>query len=476
MIDFIKLNDLAIGPDIRNHLAFCLNVVEGTGEVLPRKIHAKLLNLIFTITPGPDPFVKMSGSIHGFSNQGRHNYDRFTLSRFRAIAGNLIPYIAPGDHINVIEFGVNITVPFHPREFIKSLIAHKGKRVNITDRPGELYAEIRYSQFTIKIYDKGLQEGQHNKLRLEVKCTTMESKFPDGLKWGDLGEQGTWTNFGSILLSTFEEILYYDPSIDLRAIPASKDRDILEQGNSSQFWEGLKKSKYKHTDRKRLQFQKAVRKYGSTFNQIRELIEEEITSLIDVSAPVQVVSSDHNETITDNKKVVNSDHFLHPLISYSFSNTCEKVVNSDTLLSYQYSPCALPCISITPTGPQPRAVETDRKACQVTGHDISMQKPDSKFLGSTGLQWLLKNDQESFEKLRQTRLSKRWQTERIEIQIREMAHSIRNEYHNPVNNADRDIRRITAYPTLFNQDPYILHKKKELAQKSFKNRTNTNFR
>ena len=64
-------------------------------------------------------------------------------------------------------------------------------------------------------------------------------------------------------------------------------------------------------------------------------------------------------------------------------------------------------------------------------------------------------DQITFNKLRVERLSSKWDNESFEVQVREIAHSIRNEYYNPKHNAKREIQNLLSYPVLFDLVPYI---------------------
>ena len=91
----------------------------------------------------------------------------------------------------------------------------------------------------------------------------------------------------------------------------------------------------------------------------------------------------------------------------------------------------------------------------MTGFDISMQRSGSKFLCTAGIRELIRTDPAGFESLRAERLSPRWYNEMEEVQIREIAHSIRNEYFNPRHNTRRAYERIITHPALFDIRPYI---------------------
>jgi len=105
------------------------------------------------------------------------------------------------------------------------------------------------------------------------------------------------------------------------------------------------------------------------------------------------------------------------------------------------------------------------KQCKVTKLDISMQKDSSNFLCTTGIKWYLINKPEIFVQL-EKRLSDKWSGEPIEIKIKEIHHSIRNEYYNVIHNNKRDIINLLEkekiFPTLFNNKKLIEQNKLRL--------------
>jgi hypothetical protein len=74
--------------------------------------------------------------------------------------------------------------------------------------------------------------------------------------------------------------------------------------------------------------------------------------------------------------------------------------------------------------------ERTKKLCTLTGIDITMQKENSHLLSHKGLYDLLENAPTEFERIKRIFLSRPWQKSPIEIQVKEIAHNIRNAYHN----------------------------------------------
>jgi len=458
MIDFIKSNHLAIGLRIKDLLSFTLPVHPETGEVLNIKRSAKLLNLTFTITPSDPPIVKGQGSIHQFANGGLHNCDQFPLSRFREVAATLAPYISLDDPINVLEFGVNIPTPFDPSVFIRNQIAFKGKRTNITDISGEFSGGVSLGQYRFKIYNKGLQYNQGNILRIELHYSKMENLFSNGLKWGDLSDSRIWELLGKRLIKAFEKLVYYDPTINLDTITSVTDKEILIKGNNPIFWENLKGA---HVSRTLDQFQRAVSKYGQLFNSLPALISEQITSLIDIGFEKEVVKSDHIEESIINTNMVNSDHIFNENNCHSLSGTYEMAVNNDPLLYGQDSPLVIS--STLPTNIVPEVVED--RLCPVTGLNISIQSQNSIFLTPIGLRWLFKTQRNLFNELKQKRLSNRFIDATLDIQFREISHSVRNEYYNPIHNTKRDVDKLMSDWAVFDLKSMLSPEKWNLYKK-----------
>lgn len=406
MIDFIKINDLSIGPQIQDLLDFEVKVNQSTGEELTdRKKSAYLRNLVFTVTPG-GRYAKVQGSLHKFSNGGNLNNDSFSIVKFLKVAEELSQYVSDQDLVNVLEFGVNLETPFSPSQFIDNLIAHLKKPFNKTRKQGMNYAQCEYAHFILKIYDKSLQQPKptgENILRIEVKYLRMQKIFPQGLSWSALKDISTWNYLGGILRKKFSEVVFFDPSIHLKDLP-SRDADILKEGRNTFYWQDLKGP---HADRTRKNYQRLIRTHGKKFNNLQEILDQEIKELV--------------------KSFRNFNQ------SESMKN--KGLVNSSTLLYATFSPT-----EITSTDPQ---------VCQVTGISISMQRPGSRFLCTAGIRYLFDNDRDLYVKLSEERLSPKWLRYSQEVQFREIAHSIRNEYFNPKNNTKKSLENLMKDPVLF---------------------------
>lgn len=425
MIDGINIT-LSITPDqIRQLLDFIGFYNERTCEPLDhRKPTAELNGLLFIIA-GLKQTVKVKGSVHKFANKGKHNHDRFTLLRFREVESDLLPIVSPLDQVHGIEFGVNLITSFDPSVFIRNLIAIRGKSFNRTDIPGKCYAESRFSQYIVKIYDKGKQYGTDNWiLRIEINYFKLARLFPNGLQWKELSDPETWEYLGKRLSRMFEEVICWDPAIDITKVP-EREKSALKDGHNPLYWEGIKGND--QHGRKRKKFQGLINKYGSSFSGIKDLIKQEINQLIDM--PAEVKGSDCYHFADQNNVTSLSDSYKNKAECYP-------------LLSCNNQPTSSP--------PIPNVMN-----CLVTGIDISHQKKGSKFLSETSIRWIFKIDREQYLKLQNKYLTNKRKNESLNIQFREIAHQIRNKFNNPKHNTRHCIERITRDPVLFGTMAFI---------------------
>jgi hypothetical protein len=66
----------------------------------------------------------------------------------------------------------------------------------------------------------------------------------------------------------------------------------------------------------------------------------------------------------------------------------------------------------------------------ITGLNISMQKSNSFLLSHSGLKYYYKTDKKVFNEVKRKYLSNKWIDANDKIQIKEIAHNIRNKYNN----------------------------------------------
>ncbi len=451
MIDGIKTGPLNIPTEeLRGNplLTFYdrVNTRDGDGEILPGAVSSRYKGMRFKIWGNGS---SMFGSLHVYFNQGNHNANDFYYSNLLATLEDLKQRfnIGPETILGNVEFGINLSLPIHPEIFLNSLIIHRGKRFQDMNPPEWVKipqewqgVECIKDEFIIKIYNKGLQfKRPDNLLRIEIKAVKMRYFKTKGISiqtLGDLTKIENLRKLGEVLVSTIEECLFCDPSINGGKF-TDKERLILSNGLRPKYWEELKtssgdtKAKRKQSkiyDKNLARFKTLVSKNEGNKYQLLacDLIRKKWDSLLNDSDGTQ---TQKGERFTAHPKQAGENFTIYS-------------VN-------------LP--------PHP----SEGRICPVTGLDISMQKKDSIFLNIAGIESYKENEPEIYRQL-EKRLSKNWINASLRIRMREIAHSIRNEFNNPRNDPRNNNKRailkvINSGPVLWDSMPYIDKGKRQIS-------------
>jgi len=390
MIDFVKILIRDMDTTILEcnpYLDFYDKINLSTGEI--KTINRKGIK----ITPYKNSFfnglefriyetgtITMSGSLHKYWNSGGHNYNDFSFSSFSQVLNDLkIKFgIEPNKAIlKCLEIGINIVPPIPTNEIIDYCFLHKTKPFEYQKNSEEgKYKQVEHSQYIIKLYNKALHykskfDIDTEILRFEIKYTKMEKLNNLGIfNLKDLQDYGL-INFKDMLLNEFRNVLYFDGTIQ------SKSKRISNYSNPL-YWSELvskpnKSNYYKHRD-----------------------ILKTLTTQFSNNIQTQIIE------IMSNK--------------IDFLNV--RGASIDTLI-----------IKSIHT-PLPIQINSNTKLCQITNINISMQKDNSILLSHTGLRYYHKNDKKMFEQIKRRYLSNLWINSDFEIQIKEIAHNIRNTKSN----------------------------------------------
>ncbi len=129
-----------------------------TGEADTVEQIAEYENLKFIIKS--NNYIIIQGSLHKFFTNGI-NYNDFFYSDLLKTLAKLTDDFGinlTNSHIHNLEYGLNINLPQNPQNIIKTLINHKGETFE------KMYGQAKRTgrqcvkqQYTIKVYDKGLQ-------------------------------------------------------------------------------------------------------------------------------------------------------------------------------------------------------------------------------------------------------------------------------------------------------------------------------
>ncbi len=401
MIDFIKaiVQDIDINQLKENkYLNFCSEVNLDTGEVREKNRNSKtrsnysnafFYSLEFRIYDSGKVFLL--GSLHKYYNQGQHNYNDFGIIQLNDVLKDLkekFNIIPEQLKINQIEIGVNIKPPCPVNKILQYCFRHRKeplKWIAVSDE-GK-YKQSEYQQYFIKLYNKaqhyrkkGLYVGKDEILRFEIKYRKLErlKKFKietlqDILSCGlDI--------LTDELFKEWEQILFYDWTIQ-------SDSKLLSKYCNPLFWDEVINNqplykKHKH------QLNNLINNYSENIaHQIKEVMQSKVKILL-------------NEGIR-----INQD--------------CKsQKINKG--------------IRINPLYIQLKQIPDDKKVrfCKVTHVCINMQREDSLLLSHTGLRYYYENDSNTFNSIKNKFLSIKWINADIELQIKEIAHNIRNKANN----------------------------------------------
>lgn len=279
---------------------------------------------------------------------------------------------------NNIEFGVNTKPLFASKLFLKGLLFHKNKEFEY--RFNGSFAQSIHQQYYIKIYDKAKQYGMEgNVLRVELKIVKSEYLKQLGIISFEDINTNTLSNAKELLLTAFNEVVYYDYTIDKKNLTNSQKQSLNNYSNP-RYW--LHTLKPIHRDRPKKKLQYFIVNYSDN---LKAEIYKNIV-----------------------KKCVTINSYLKPKKDGLKKQKCVTINSSSIGIN----------ITQTTTKKQPRI-------CLITGINISMQKEDSFLLSHTGLKHLIKTDIKQFKKVINKYIYPKYRFSDIEIQIKEVAHEIR---------------------------------------------------
>ena len=473
-IVFDKLDEIRQLPN----LDFIQPASVSTGEVMLKKPPmAEYKGLKITSWQNR---IEIAGSIHKFFNNGQHNSNDFSYADLLHALSKLEHEL----HIDLnncvlvnLEVGMNLVLEGKPKRVIDSVIIHRGKEFALHTGPKQYYKECSHSQFYIKIYDKGIQYSrEQNILRCEIKFRKMEKPNKMGIRnLADLPDIVKLRKLSNELQKVFQDILIGDRNANKEFL-SHRDQLLFADGHSAEYWKSLVPESekyhlgardreyiriYKIYERRLSRFKKILNETGADLlhkNLLRMLSQKSDQLLSDFKVkPIMGLATNENRGKMTDKTNTTFDNNLQKTSTKSGENDRQvrlkfkhrnwdtispKTGENDTLL---YSVNTRQSLVMSRT-------------CPVTGLDISMQRKSSRFLCTTGIIFYKNTDPEVWDVLK-SRLSERWKYCSEMLQIREIHHSIRNQYFNQKHNARRSIDQIINTPSLFDQH-FLIRKDK----------------
>lgn len=380
----MKYDLLGIAPgylEQSSFLDFHLKINEKTGEIGKYK-KAYFRGLEFKIfeptTANPEQRITVEGSLHKYWNNGAHNFNDFGIIEVKQVFADLQKKfnIKPEKCIlRQLEIGVNINPPAKTGTILKQCLMHKTDRFKWISTPDEgNYIQAQHQRHIFKLYDKKTHytnKGfniQDEVLRIEIKYRKMHDLNRKGIKTlADLLKYGL-ENFSCDLLKQWQNVIFYD----FKALQGSK---YEHQYSNPNYWENLNYENLKY--------------HRANLNRITEVNPE-------------------------NSKI-------------KIAELIEQKANLLNIETTEINPLDIRLKTVVST---PGENDLNRRFCEVTGLNISMQKNNSILLSHTGLKYYYKTDRKLYYEVKRKYLSNLWQKAEYKIQIQEISHNIRNKHNN----------------------------------------------
>ncbi|MBO0949459.1 hypothetical protein [Fibrella forsythiae] len=470
MFDGIKVLDLSVSADtlmICPSLNFEGKYSQTTGELKTDRLIANDRGLTFALTPrqnGTGYRVEVSGSIHRYFNDGLHNADDFTARNLLAALDLLVSSYAINpisSRLNNVEFGVNIVLPFPVARVLKNLVAYKGKPFILDTRSETPYYQCQTQRYVVKLYDKGKQYRNiepglsENLLRVEVKVLKMAYLQGRGINLNTLADLltvGNYRLFGALLVETFMEILFDEPTINPETLTA-KERDIYQNGRNAKFWELSDDLTGRERAARWKPLERAEKRYRELLARHRKGIDwqSETASLITQKwEHLTAVDDRLLTTISDRLKTWNNSEEARR----SESKTCPLLTDSQPGKLSTFNPLYSGLILDKPITSF-RAINhgreipddamqtplTEPRRCIVTGLNIDDQRGAKRYVSTSTVRKLYEHDRATFDALAGRYLSAKQAGANLDKQCYHIAHNIRNAYTNPRNNPVARLRK-----------------------------------
>ncbi len=407
MLDFIKfkIKDKELVNKIWGHSDLNYKsehnfVNKCTGEI--REVcNKEYYNMVFKRF---DDQLEISGSLHKLFNDGLHNANDFSVYNCIATIENFCSRFSIDPSkcgINRLEFGINIQAPENVSEVVKWLRFHNKNQFNkFPDLKECFFAGSSY--FGVKAYNKTLNYPMYamsNLMRFEG--TTRQAKYLKSKEiytLADLINPSIYNMLSQLLLAEWGNVLIFDKRTKKGAKYCNTDYwlDIININHRNTFVNA------------RNRYYKLLGKNGLQ-NLIYKRISDKLCELNDCADSTNLENGLTPSASTENQE-----------------ETKISLVQFPPIVKMEYA--------------QP-SNSNDYRLCEVTKLNISMQKPNSKYLCFSGLQWYYETEPEIYRELKE----KYFKDTKIACNLHEefyyIAHNIRNVYTNQIHNRKSFERR-----------------------------------
>ena len=384
-----------------------LNTTTGELSIKSNAFYRGLEFKIYDITEKtPYKRLTIEGSLHKYWNNGAHNFNDFGINEIQEVKQDLKETFNIDFNnclLKQLEIGINILPPVKTKQILRYCLIHKTSQLkSIYTKDEGNYIQTKNQRHFIKLYDKRTHYVNKG-FEIDTEIFRIEKKWS---KMVELNDKGIYTlndlikhdllNFKSDLLNLWNDVLFYD----WQSLKGLKHN--VSYSNVI-YWLELKETNYNNFKYHRNNLNNLIKKQP---NNLKKQIADLISNKVDL---LNVKTTQINPLYIGLKTVVST------------------IENTDK----------------------------NRLKCLVTGLNISMQK-DSLLLSHTGIKYYKKTDAKVYNEIKRKYLSTKWVDADIEIQIKELAHSIRNTYNNTKVKQDK----------LYSLNQYNLFDLKDLQQVS----------
>ena len=352
--------------------------------------------------------LEISISPHYHYNNYLHNGNDFTpLNCIKTIADILHYITLKPDELDTlkvvnIEFGLNLIPETDIKNLIDGILYFK-KTAFIIPKTENGYSKItdatKYKQ--IKAYAKGLQFAEFpqyginlNTFRFEVKSKKSTNIEKYGIdKVADLLKIETYHRLGQEIINEWDLILLRNQTPDFSTLNPDEVQ-FVHKANKNGFWEVLKLEPRNKFNRYKGKYYKILKGKNNMHTQIKgQIIEKLLFWSSGAYCPQKTpINSGKQQNGKDYPKEING----------------------------QFAP-----------------PHQNVNICLITELDISMQKPNSKYLCSAGLKYFNETEPETYQRLKEKYLNpEKWGLELMD-QFYYIAHNVRNEFYNKIHNRKR---------------------------------------
>ena len=274
MIDFIKLNNRLTSIEmqqLKNNIDFYGTYNTATGEEVSLSSNGKqVLNNIVAweknmkIKLYPSGWCEVSGSIHKYFNDGKHNFNQFEKSNLIesvSLLSDKLKVNLRNFKVSGLEVGANIKPPIDSQEIIANSLLYKSRPFESKYHNDEgNYKQVSLSEYRVKLYDKrlhyevqGYEVGEET-MRFEIKYNSMRSVKQKGIFLLEDLEQKIEC-LKEPLLNAWDKVLFFDPSINKK-----KNNEKNIRYSNINYWMELKKI--------------STRTYNYHFNKLKKYTKE----------------------------------------------------------------------------------------------------------------------------------------------------------------------------------------------------------